>query len=72
MWTIWQRSSLGKRAPCQVGVVLPNWWYLAASPFATKKLHLEFRVHFLWHMHSCGQFATSADWEALAVLTLIG
>ena len=40
-----------------------NWQVWAASPPATFVLHLEFRVQF-WLLHSCVQFAVSADWEA--------
>ena len=40
-----------------------NWQVWAASPPATFMLHLEFRVQF-WLLHSCFQFAVSADWEA--------
>ena len=42
---------------------LSNWQVWAVSPPATFVLHLEFRVQF-WFLHSCVQFAVSADWKA--------
>ena len=60
--TIWQKVHLGG-APCQVGTGFVKLASLSSKSTCNLVLHLEFRVH-VWLLHSCVQFAVSADWEA--------